>query len=196
MLLYAEKEKAMKHIANMLTGLRIVLSLLIPAFLDDRTAVFILFVAAGLTDLLDGIIARRTGTVSRLGAKLDSAADIVMFGVMIAYAVVWAGVALWALAPWLIAVAAVRTGNLLIVGLKFKTFAGIHTLGNKLTGVLILVAFGVYILADSLAALIPSIAVAGLSTIEETLILLTSQTLDLDRKSLFIKAGRRNCISI
>ena len=70
MLLYAEKEKAMKHIANMLTGLRIVLSLLIPVFLDDRTAVFILFVAAGLTDLLDGIIARRTGTASRLGAGI------------------------------------------------------------------------------------------------------------------------------
>lgn len=179
----------MKHIANMLTGLRIVLSLLIPAFLDDRTTVFILFVAAGLTDVLDGIIARRTDTESRLGAQLDSAADIVMFGVMVACAVVWAGVALWALVPWLIAVAAVRIGNLLIAGLKFKTFAGIHTVGNKLTGVLIFVAFGVYILADSLVVLIPAVAVAGLSALEETLILITSRTLDLNRKSLFIIAG-------
>ena len=190
MLLYGgkpvKKENAMKHIANMLTGLRIVLSLLILAFLDDRITVFILFTAAGLTDLLDGIIARRTGTASRLGAKLDSAADIVMFGVMIVCAIVRAGVALWALVPWLAAVAAVRVGNLVIAALRFKTFAVIHTWGNKLTGVLIFVAFGVYILADSLAALIPAVAVAGLSALEEMLILLISRRLDLNRKSLFI----------
>lgn len=186
----------MKHIANIMTGLRIVLSLLIPVFLDDRMMVFILFIAAGLTDVLDGIIARWTGTASRLGAKLDSAADIVMFGVMIACAVVWAGADLWTLVPWLAAVAVVRVGNLIIAWLKFKTFAGIHTLGNKLTGLLIFVAFGVYILADSLAALIPAVVVAGLSALEEMLILLTSQTLDLNRKSLFVKpkAGEKEIL--
>ncbi len=177
----------MKHIANILTGLRIALSVLILAFLDDRLAACILFVSAGLTDLLDGIVARRTGTVSRLGAKLDSAADIVMFGVMIACAVVWAGAALWALVPWLAAVAVVRAGNLVIAALRFRTFAGIHTLGNKLTGLMIFVSFGVYILTGGLTALIPAIAVAGLSALEETLILLTAETLDLNRKSLFIK---------
>lgn len=177
----------MKHVANMLTLLRIALSLLILAFLGDRTAACILFVSAGLTDLLDGIIARRTGTVSRLGARLDSAADLVMFGVMIACAVVWAGTALWALVPWLVAVAVIRVGNLVIAALKFKMFAGIHTWGNKLTGLMIFAAFGVYILTDSLTALIPAVAVAGLSALEEMLILLTSETLDLNRKSIFIK---------
>ncbi len=177
----------MKHVANMLTLLRIALSLLILAFLGDRTAACILFASAGLTDLLDGIIARRTGTVSRLGARLDSAADLVMFGVMIACAVVWAGTALWALVPWLVAVAVIRVVNLLIAALKFKMFAGIHTWGNKLTGLMIFAAFGVYILTDSLTALIPAVAVAGLSALEEMLILLTSKTLDLNRKSMFIK---------
>jgi hypothetical protein len=112
-----------------------------------------------------------------------------MFGVMIACAVVWAGGALWTLVPWLAAVAAVRVGNLVIAALKFRTFAVIHTWGNKLTGLLIFVSFGVYILTDSLTALAPVIALAGLSALEETLILLTSQALDLNRKSLFIKPG-------
>lgn len=178
----------MRHAANIITGLRMVLSILILSVLKDRTAACVLFASAGLTDLLDGIIARRTGTVSRLGAKLDSAADMVMFGVMIACAVVWAGGALWTLVPWLAAVTAVRVANLIIAALRFRTFAGIHTWGNKLTGLLIFVSFGVYILTDSLNALIPAIVVAGLTALEEMLILLTSKELQLDRKSLFIKA--------
>jgi phosphatidylglycerophosphate synthase len=177
----------MKHAANILTGLRIALTLLIPAFLNDRIICVILFAAAGLTDVLDGIVARRTGTVSKLGARLDSIADIVMFGVMIACAVIWAGVRLWTLASYLIAVALIRFANLAIAAKRFRQFAVIHTWGNKLTGILIFVSFGVYILTDSLIALIPVIAVAALAALEETVILLTSRELDLDRKSIFIR---------
>lgn len=104
----------MKYAANIMTVLRIGLSLLILVFLNSRWIAFALFVAAGVTDLLDGVVARRTGTTSQLGAKLDSAADIVMFGVMIACVIVWAGSALWELVPLLIAVALVRVGNLVI----------------------------------------------------------------------------------
>ncbi len=177
----------MKHAANILTALRIALSLLLLAFLDNRTVCFAFFAAGGATDLLDGIIARRTGTASKLGARLDSFADMLMFVIMVICAVVWEGGALWALMPYLAAVAAVRVANLVIAACKFRTFAGIHTIGNKLTGVLIFVSFGVYILVGRLVALAPVIAVAGLTALEETLILLTSRTLDLNRKSLFVK---------
>ncbi len=175
----------MKHAANMLTGLRIVMALCLPAFIDDRTVFFIIFAAAGLTDLLDGIVARRTGTASRLGAKLDSLADLLLFGIMMACVFVWGGSALWALAPYVLAVAAVRIVNLGIAARRFRAFAVIHTWGNKLAGVMIFVSFGAYTLTDSLAALIPVIAVAGLAALEEMLILLTCSKLDLNRKSLF-----------
>jgi CDP-diacylglycerol--glycerol-3-phosphate 3-phosphatidyltransferase len=181
------KHRFSKHAANILTGLRIALTLMIPAFLNDRTLCVVLFATAGLTDVLDGVVARRTGTSSRLGARLDSLADMVMFGVMIACAVVWAGSALWAFVPYLIAVAAIRLANLAIAACRFRQFAIIHTWGNKLTGLLIFVGFGVYILTDSLTALIPVIAVAALAALEETVILITSAKLDVDRKSMLIK---------
>ena len=65
------------NVPNTLTLLRIVA---IPAFLilleDHRyTEAFAVFVAAGLTDGLDGAIARLTHTKTRLGAFLDPAAD-------------------------------------------------------------------------------------------------------------------------
>ena len=64
-------------IANQLTILRIVL---IPAFVllvvyGRLGAALLVFVTAGLTDALDGLIARRAGQRTSLGAWLDPMAD-------------------------------------------------------------------------------------------------------------------------
>ena len=63
--------------ANQLTILRM---LLIPAFVIQllygyRGWALVTFLAAGLTDLLDGVIARATGQKTTLGAWLDPMAD-------------------------------------------------------------------------------------------------------------------------
>lgn len=67
----------MRHIPNMLTSLRL---LLVPCFLAASmkamyTLAFVIFVSAAVTDILDGMIARRLNVRSRLGALLDPAAD-------------------------------------------------------------------------------------------------------------------------
>jgi cardiolipin synthase len=64
-------------LANWLTVLRI---LLIPVFVSllvyrKPGPALVVFVAAALTDLLDGYVARRRGLQSRLGAFLDPMAD-------------------------------------------------------------------------------------------------------------------------
>src|SRR5438552_6732193 len=64
-------------LANWLTTLRI---LLIPVFVTLLVYrrpgwAFLVFCAASLTDMLDGYIARRRGTQTRLGAFLDPVAD-------------------------------------------------------------------------------------------------------------------------
>ena len=64
-------------VANQLTILRIVL---IPAFVllvvyGELGAALIVFVTAGITDALDGLIARRAGQRTSLGAWLDPMAD-------------------------------------------------------------------------------------------------------------------------
>ncbi len=63
--------------ANLLTAFRI---LLIPVFVslliyERHTAAGLVFVLAGVTDGLDGMVARRTGRQTRLGALLDPVAD-------------------------------------------------------------------------------------------------------------------------
>jgi CDP-diacylglycerol--glycerol-3-phosphate 3-phosphatidyltransferase len=67
----------MRHIPNILTILRL---LLVPCFLGASmermyTVAFVIFVTAAVTDILDGMIARRLNVRTRLGALLDPAAD-------------------------------------------------------------------------------------------------------------------------
>lgn len=75
-------------IPNLLTGGRIVI---IPFFLfatwnRHYDLAFVLFVSAGITDALDGYIARKLNQYSRLGAILDPAADkIMMFSGYVLY---------------------------------------------------------------------------------------------------------------
>ncbi len=66
--------------ANYITILRIIL--IVPVFIAASPVssalnwiALVLFVIAGITDHLDGYIARRTGSTSRLGALLDLVAD-------------------------------------------------------------------------------------------------------------------------
>ena len=67
----------MRHLPNILTFARF---LLVPCFLLASmrhwyTAALVLFVTAAVTDIFDGLIARRMNLRSRLGALLDPAAD-------------------------------------------------------------------------------------------------------------------------
>lgn len=70
----------MYTIPNLLTLLRLIL---VPFFIAASirgmfTVAFVLFVTAAVTDILDGMIARRLNQRSRLGAVLDPAADKIM----------------------------------------------------------------------------------------------------------------------
>lgn len=71
----------MKNIANIITGSRIVFSLSI-LFTPPLSPIFyVLYGAAGLSDMIDGTVARKTNTVSSFGAKLDTIADFILVAV-------------------------------------------------------------------------------------------------------------------
>ena len=71
----------MKHIANIITGSRIVFSIALLFFPPLSSAFYVLYAAAGLTDMIDGTVARKTNTVSSFGAKLDTIADFIFVAV-------------------------------------------------------------------------------------------------------------------
>jgi cardiolipin synthase len=66
-----------KHVPNSLTAVRILATPIVFWLVSRRayTPAIVLFIAIGLTDVADGVIARRFHASSRLGAYLDPIAD-------------------------------------------------------------------------------------------------------------------------
>ena len=58
-----------KQLANIVTSIRIVLSLVIFSMTEFDKRFFRLYLFSGISDLIDGPIARKTGSESQLGAN-------------------------------------------------------------------------------------------------------------------------------
>jgi CDP-diacylglycerol--glycerol-3-phosphate 3-phosphatidyltransferase len=138
-------------IPNLLTGLRIVLIPVIvglfylPSGWGDVMA-GLLFAVAGITDTLDGYIARRTGQVSPLGEFLDPVADKlivatalvlivsrnpVWYVTLTAAVIIGREIAISALREWMAEIGARRKVMVSALG-KFKTIAQIVGLSMML----------------------------------------------------------------
>lgn len=129
---------AMTGTANLITGTRILFSVILlfcPAF---SPTFYILYLAAGLTDLIDGPAARKTGTVSEFGSKLDTAADFVFVAVCLIKLLPCLAVPLW-LWIWIVLIALIKMINLISGFVIQKKFVAFHTVMNKVTGVLLFV---------------------------------------------------------
>ena len=106
-------------------------------FVQSSPAVFwTLYLLCGLSDVLDGAVARSTGTVSRLGEKLDTIADIIFVAVWMLLFIPAIDVGRW-LWIWTGVIALIKVVNV-ISGLAMKKgFVAKHTLANKATGILL-----------------------------------------------------------
>lgn len=176
----------MKHAANLLSVSRILI-LLVLFFNYDSTALFlVLYPLAGLTDVLDGFIARRTNTQSRLGARLDSAADLFLIAFILFFLYHRLGAASASYLPWVAAVAAVRCVGLIVSIVKYREAVFLHTLANKLVGLLVFLCPAALVLRRPAGYLYLVCIAALLAAAEEGVIHLTSRTPDLNRRSVFL----------
>ena len=119
--------------ANIVTGCRMLLSVLllfIPALTPGFWAVY---AAAGLTDMLDGPIARRTRTVSDLGARLDTLADMLFAAACLIRLLPALTIPPW-LWIWVGVIALIKGINLLSGLILQHQFVAKHTRLNRLTG--------------------------------------------------------------
>lgn len=72
-----KKQEKTLHPADLITGIRIlcgILILFVPAF---SGWFYVLYLLGGLSDAIDGMVARKLGQASDFGAKLDTIADFI-----------------------------------------------------------------------------------------------------------------------
>ena len=124
--------------ANIITCIRIVLSVAL-LFCPVLSPVFYgLYIAAGFSDMIDGAVARQTGTVSELGSRLDTIADIVFTVVCIIKLLPVLDVPVW-LYIWILVIAIIKLINIGIGYIRQKKFVAVHSVINKITGVLLFI---------------------------------------------------------
>ena len=179
----------MKHLANVLSLLRIAGAALLLLTATLSVPFFVLYTLCGVSDLLDGYLARRTGSASSAGACLDSVADAVFFGVT---AVLFIPIIQWE--GWLVCSVAgivlLRAAALAVGMAKYHILLLLHTALNKLAG-LCLFFFPLCYAVFGITAAFPLCAVAGLAALEELFTLAYMKAPACDACGLFAGALRK-----
>ncbi len=129
----------MKHLPNVISALRIAGSIGL-LFCDVKGWTFwVLYALCGISDMIDGWLARKLHAESKAGAVLDSVADIIFVVCCAArlLQVLELPVWLWTWAGVIVFIKVVNQVSALVV---CKRFYFPHTWTNKLTGILLFLA--------------------------------------------------------
>ena len=162
-----------KHIANIITVSRILFSVLL-LFLPVLGAGFCAtYLLCGVTDMIDGSIARKTGTVSEFGAMLDTVADLVFLSVSLTKFLSIVPISKW-LWVWIAVIGVVKIGNLIWGYVRIKTLVSLHTVMNKITGLLLFLLPLTVPIIDLNYSSIAVCVVASLAAIHESFYIVNS----------------------
>ena len=124
------------NLANTITLFRMaagIVLLLCPVF---SPAFYVFYIAAGLSDMLDGFVARKTDTVSKLGARLDTMADFVFVVVCLIKLLPILRISAW-LYAWIGIIALIKVVNIISGFAVQKKLVAVHSVMNKAAGALL-----------------------------------------------------------
>ena len=125
-------------IANAITCCRILISLLMFLFPVFSPGFHVCYLIAGISDMIDGTIARKLGTSSKFGEKLDTVADFVFTAIALfkLLPVMKISMAIWI---WIGLIAVTKLINIISGFVLQKQFLTVHSLANKITGAVLFV---------------------------------------------------------
>lgn len=121
--------------ANIITSIRIICSMVLLFSRVFSSAFYILYIMAGITDVLDGVVARKFKLESKFGEKLDTAADICFVGATLYKLIPAMQMPIW-LWLWIGAIVLIKLINIISGFLWQNTFVAKHTSANRITGIL------------------------------------------------------------
>ena len=152
--------------ANLITLCRILLSFVLFFLLPMSVPFIVVYLLCGISDMVDGLVARKTNTVSEFGSKLDTVADFIMVVVCMIKLFPIPAIDSW-LYVWIAVIAFIKAINIASGFVVQKKFVGLHTLMNKITGVLIFALPLTLKLFDLKYSAVPVCAVATFAAIQE-----------------------------
>lgn len=178
--------KNFRNIPNQITLLRI---LLIPflvylSYVKNITVLLVLYGIAGLTDFLDGFIARKFSMTTNFGAKLDNIADDLLgiLTIFLLYLVVPGVIEKYLVIIVILVIMVILRA--FIIAIKFKNSTRLHLYTGKTAVTLIYVSFFSILLLNYSLVLVITFGVLFIALTEELIILLSQKKINPDIKSV------------
>ncbi|MBQ7596283.1 MAG: CDP-alcohol phosphatidyltransferase family protein [Clostridia bacterium] len=122
-----------KHLANIITSARIVGAAVLFFFNEVNVAFLCIYAFCGVTDLIDGPIARKTQSESSIGALLDTVGDVATYVALAKIMLSKHIVPAWAIWWYVPAAAAILCSGFIALK-RFGRFFVVHSLFGKIMG--------------------------------------------------------------
>ena len=164
----------MKHLPNFITALRF-LGALGLLFSDvGGVAFWLIYFVCGLSDMVDGFLARKLHCESKIGALLDSLADLAfVVGCCIKL------IPVLALPHWLwfwgAAIVVIKVINQISAMVMYKKCLFPHTIANKAAGLLLFVGVPSTVFMESVVPMVIIAVVATFAAVQEGHFIRTGQ---------------------
>ena len=165
----------MKNIANYISISRIILSILLIIAKTFSIPFYIIYIYCGLSDMLDGFLARKFKTTSEKGAKIDSIADMIFVFVSILKIIPFIEISV-AIYIWIIIIVLIKVFNIILGYIQYKKLTLLHTVANKITG---LILFVIHLIIGFIDIKILEILICSIATFSAI------------QESYYIKIGKR-----
>ncbi len=169
------------RIPDLLTISRIILSVILIIIKPLSLLFVVIYISAGLSDMLDGFLARRFKCTSQRGLLLDSVADIIFF-VVTAYKIFPLIHINSIIVCFVLVILVIKIISLIVAYIKFHKLGFIHTYMNKLTGFLTFCIPVIIIISVKSSILLLLCIVALLAATEELYINIKFKEYKSDRK--------------
>ena len=164
----------MRDLANYITASRILAAFCLLFTAPFSAAFYGFYIYCGLSDMADGAVARKTHTESRLGAYLDSVADLIFVAVCLVRLLPVLAVPRW-LWVWMAVIVLIKIINVVSGWVCWHRIVLLHTAANRLTGFLLFLVplLLLYLPLETLA--VPLGIVAAFAAIQEGHFIRTGQ---------------------
>jgi CDP-diacylglycerol--glycerol-3-phosphate 3-phosphatidyltransferase len=174
----------MKYLASLITAGRIAGAFTLLFIKPLSVLFFVIYALCCASDVLDGYVARKTHSTSKLGATFDSIADFVFIAVVLVIFLPLISFEKWML-YWIAVIACVRFTSLVVGFVKYRALAFLHTYGNKATGIVLACFPVLYQVAGLNRTALIICSAATLSALEELAINLSRKDLNRNCKGIW-----------
>ena len=160
------KINIINSMADLISSSRIIMSIVLLIPITFSLPFNIIYIYCGISDVLDGFIARISKSESELGDRLDSIADII-FVVVAMFKILPVLNLNYGIIIWLVLIAFIKIVNVVYSYINYKKLILPHTILDKITGFILFISSFILINYNSMIFEIIICSIATFAAVQE-----------------------------